>query len=88
MVVIADYRKGELSGIWRSSHPLTDSKVLGQQWKTGVPIEVLPLGYVSVMKQIEKLGGKPKLRMGMPAKVNFAQLAGGQTQCCVVGPAA
>lgn len=50
-VVIADFRK--------------DSQVLGQQWKKGVPIEVLSLGYVSVMKQLEKLGGKPKLRMAV-----------------------
>lgn len=50
-VVIADYRK--------------DSTHLGQQWKKGVPIEVLPMSYVPVMKQIEKLGGKPKLRMAV-----------------------
>ena len=29
-----------------------------------MPIEVIPEGYVSVMKKLEKLGGKPKLRMG------------------------
>jgi len=48
-VVIADYRK--------------DSKQLGEQWKKGVPIEVLSFAYVPVMKKIEQLGGKPILRM-------------------------
>jgi len=51
LVVIADYRK--------------DSKLLGEKWRAGVPIEVLQLGYVSVMKKLAKLGGKPVLRMGM-----------------------
>jgi len=50
-VIIADYRK--------------DSTSLGQQWKKGVPIEVIPIAYVPVMKKIEKLGGKPKLRMAV-----------------------
>ncbi|MFB2976660.1 ribose-5-phosphate isomerase RpiA [Microseira sp. BLCC-F43] len=30
-----------------------------------VPIEVLPLAYAPVMRAIEKLGGKPELRMGV-----------------------
>lgn len=50
-VIIADYRK--------------DSKILGEQWKKGVPIEVIPMACVPVMKKIEKLGGKPKLRMAI-----------------------
>lgn len=49
LVIIADYRK--------------DSKILGEQWKKGIPLEVIPLGYVPVMKKIEKMGGKPELRM-------------------------
>ncbi|XP_066277580.1 ribose-5-phosphate isomerase-like [Branchiostoma lanceolatum] len=50
-VVIADHRK--------------DSKLLGEQWKKGVPIEVIPMGYVPVIRAIEKnLGGKAELRMG------------------------
>lgn len=49
LVVIADFRK--------------DSKVLGEQWKKGVPLEVIPSAYVPVMKKIEKMGGKPVLRM-------------------------
>jgi ribose 5-phosphate isomerase A len=48
-IVVADYRK--------------NSTVLGEQWKQGVPIEVLPLAYRPVAKKIEKLGGKPVLRM-------------------------
>jgi len=51
LIVIADYRK--------------DSKLLGEKWRAGVPLEVLQLGYVSVMKKLAKLGGKPVLRMGM-----------------------
>ena len=30
-----------------------------------VPIEVLPLAYAPVMRAVEKLGGKPELRMGV-----------------------
>lgn len=50
-VVIADYRKM--------------SSKLGEQWKKGVPIEVLPMAYVPVMKHIKTLGGNPKLRMAV-----------------------
>lgn len=49
MVVIADYRK--------------DSTYLGEKWHKGVPIEVIPLGYVPLIKKLEKLGGKVNLRM-------------------------
>lgn len=48
-VVIADYRK--------------DSKELGQNWTKGVPIEVIPMAYVPVAKQLTKLGGVAELRM-------------------------
>lgn len=48
-VVVADYRK--------------DSKELGEQWKKGVPIEVLPLAYRCVQIEIEKrFGGKAIVR--------------------------
>jgi ribose 5-phosphate isomerase A len=51
-VVVADYRK--------------ESKMLGEQWKSGVPVEILPVAYVPVMKKIEaSLGGKPTLRMAV-----------------------
>jgi len=49
LVVIADYTKR--------------SEVLGENWRNGVPIEVIPLAYVPIMKRLEKLGGKPVLRM-------------------------
>jgi len=49
LIIIADYRK--------------NSKNLGENWKKGVPIEVIPIAYVPIMKKIEKLGGKPILRM-------------------------
>ncbi|XP_054862115.1 ribose-5-phosphate isomerase isoform X2 [Amphiprion ocellaris] len=51
-VVIADYRK--------------DSKALGQQWKKGVPIEVIPMAYVPVSRTIAKrFGGEASLRMAV-----------------------
>ncbi|MBD3255856.1 MAG: ribose 5-phosphate isomerase A [Candidatus Lokiarchaeota archaeon] len=49
MIVIADFRK-------RSSK-------LGEKWKKGVPIEVIPIAYVPLMNKFQKLGGKPVLRM-------------------------
>lgn len=50
MVVIADFTK--------------DSKQLGDQYKKGIPIEVVPLAYVPITKKIEqKFGGKIVLRM-------------------------
>ena len=49
LVIIADYRK--------------DSAKLGEKWKFGIPVEVIPLGYIPVMKKLEKIGGKPVLRM-------------------------
>jgi ribose 5-phosphate isomerase A len=49
LIIIADFRK--------------KSEKLGQNWKKGVPIEVIPIAYIPVMKNLERLGGKPKLRM-------------------------
>jgi ribose 5-phosphate isomerase A len=49
MIIIADYRK--------------DSEILGNKWKRGIPIEVIPLGYVPIMKKLNKMGGSPVLRM-------------------------
>jgi ribose 5-phosphate isomerase A len=48
-VIIADFRK--------------NSKRLGENWKKGVPIEVIPMSYIPVMKKIKQLGGTPILRM-------------------------
>ncbi len=48
-IVVADYRK--------------QSSKLGENWKKGIPIEVIPLAYVPLLKKFENLGGKPKLRM-------------------------
>ncbi|KAH9362693.1 hypothetical protein HPB48_001210 [Haemaphysalis longicornis] len=48
-VVVADYRK--------------DSSTLGENWKKGIPVEVIPMSYVPVQKKIEKLlGHKAELR--------------------------
>uniref|UniRef100_A0A8C6WEA4 Ribose-5-phosphate isomerase n=1 Tax=Neogobius melanostomus TaxID=47308 RepID=A0A8C6WEA4_9GOBI len=41
-VVIADFRK--------------DSKALGEQWKKGIPIEVIPMAYVPVSRMIARPG--------------------------------
>ncbi|TXT62573.1 MAG: Ribose-5-phosphate isomerase A [Promethearchaeota archaeon] len=49
VIIIADYRK--------------NSKLLGEKWKKGVPIEVIPMAYVPVMRKMEKIGGHPVLRM-------------------------
>jgi len=49
LVIIADYTK--------------KSEVLGENWRNGVPIEVIPLAYVPIMKRLEGLGGTPVLRM-------------------------
>ena len=49
LVIVADYRK--------------DSHLLGEQWKKGIPLEVIPFAYVPVMKKLEAMGGKPTLRM-------------------------
>lgn len=41
-----------------------DSQVLGEQYKKGIPVEVIPLSYVPVMQKIQSLfGGKVQLRM-------------------------
>ncbi|XP_041074659.1 ribose-5-phosphate isomerase isoform X2 [Polyodon spathula] len=51
-IVIADYRK--------------DSRVLGEQWKKGVPVEVIPMAYVPVTRTIaRKFGGVVVLRMAV-----------------------
>ncbi|XP_071517650.1 ribose-5-phosphate isomerase-like, partial [Panulirus ornatus] len=48
-VVVADY--------WK------DSKVLGEQWTKGIPIEVVPMAYRTVQLKIEmELGGKAVFR--------------------------
>lgn len=49
-VIIADFRKV--------------SNKLGENWHSGVPIEVIPMAYLPVSKKFIKLGGKPSLRMG------------------------
>ncbi len=49
LVIIADYRK--------------KSEKLGENWNKGVPVEVIPFGYVPILKKLEKLEGRPKLRM-------------------------
>ncbi|KAK9396778.1 ribose-5-phosphate isomerase [Crotalus adamanteus] len=51
-IVIADYRK--------------KSKNLGEQWKKGIPIEVIPMAYVPIIKLLtNKFGGITELRMAV-----------------------
>ncbi|MFO8020705.1 MAG: ribose 5-phosphate isomerase A [Promethearchaeia archaeon] len=49
LIIIADFRK--------------HAQTLGEKWKKGVPVEVIPMAYVPLMKKLKKLGGTPKLRM-------------------------
>ncbi|KAM0789468.1 ribose-5-phosphate isomerase rki1 [Microbotryomycetes sp. NB124-2] len=50
-VLVADSRK--------------DSKILGTNWKQGVPIEVAPFAWAKVFQNLQKMGcEKPVLRMG------------------------
>ncbi|XP_054913110.1 ribose-5-phosphate isomerase isoform X1 [Poeciliopsis prolifica] len=59
-VVIADYRK--------------DSRALGEQWKKGVPIEVIPMAYVPVSRVIAKrFGGEVNLRMAVSKATEQSQ---------------
>jgi len=49
LIIIADYSK------------IAD--YLGSVWKKGVPLEVIADCYVPIMRKLEKMGGKPVLRM-------------------------
>jgi len=49
LIIIADFRK--------------NSDILGEKWKKGVPIEVIPIAYKPIFKKLEKLGALPTLRM-------------------------
>ncbi|XP_060103853.1 ribose-5-phosphate isomerase isoform X1 [Heteronotia binoei] len=52
LIIIADYRK--------------KSKSLGEQWKKGIPIEVIPMAYRPVVRTLTKrLGGAAELRMAV-----------------------
>lgn len=49
LIIIADFRK--------------QAQILGEKWKKGVPIEVIPMAYVPLIKKFKNMGGKPQLRM-------------------------
>lgn len=49
-IIIADSRK--------------NSRTLGSKWKQGVPIEVAPFAWASVVNKLQKMGGEPRLRLG------------------------
>lgn len=44
------------------------TKKLGTYWTKGVPVEVHPMAYINVSKEIKKLGGNPILRYASTAK--------------------
>ena len=49
VVIVVDFRK--------------KSEFLGENWKKGIPVEVIPLGYVPIMNKLKEIGGHPVLRM-------------------------
>jgi ribose 5-phosphate isomerase A len=51
LIIIADYTK--------------KSEYLGEHWKKGVPIEIIPLAHIPIMKRLNALGGTPVLRMAL-----------------------
>lgn len=56
-IIIADYTK--------------NSERLGQQYKKGIPIEVVPMAYVPIKKKIEEYyGGVAKIRMAVAKAVS------------------
>lgn len=60
-VVIADYSK--------------QSKRLGETWKKGIPVEVIPMAYVPVTKKIEQLlGVRPVLRQAVAKAVSKTEV--------------
>eukprot|EP01133_Synstelium_polycarpum_P007394 gene7394-8642_t len=51
LVVVADFTK--------------DSVAFGDNWKKGIPIEVVPMAYVPIMQQLTKISLRPVLRMAV-----------------------
>ena len=51
LVIVADYRK--------------KSEVLGQNWKKGVPLEVIPSAWVPIKKTLEKIAKTVRLRTSL-----------------------
>jgi len=49
LIIIVDFRK--------------KSRNLGENWRNGIPIEVIPMAYVAVMNKLKEIGGSPILRM-------------------------
>lgn len=48
------------------------SKNLGEQWKKGIPIEVIPMAYVPVTRDLAKrFGGVAELRMAVNKAVSI-----------------
>ncbi|MHA1946035.1 MAG: ribose 5-phosphate isomerase A [Candidatus Hodarchaeales archaeon] len=50
-IVIADWRK--------------KSSQLGEKWRTGIPVEIIPQAHKPILKKLKDLGGVPILRMAV-----------------------
>ncbi|XP_030420185.1 ribose-5-phosphate isomerase isoform X2 [Gopherus evgoodei] len=69
-VVVADYSAVSehlaLDVNGSRTRPKKNSKNLGDQWKKGIPIEVIPMAYVPVIRAVtRKFGGVAELRMAV-----------------------
>lgn len=54
-----------------SSNLRKKSESLGEQWKKGIPIEVIPMAYVPVTRALTKnFGGAAELRMAVSKAVS------------------
>ena len=40
-----------------------DSTRLGEKWKKGIPVEVIPMAYTAITLKLKALGFQPQLRM-------------------------
>jgi ribose 5-phosphate isomerase A len=49
VVIVVDFRK--------------KSELLGENWKRGIPVEVIPLGYIPIKNKLKEIGGNPVLRI-------------------------
>lgn len=53
-------------------HFRKNSQKLGEQYKKGIPIEVVPMAYVPIQRRIESTyGGVAKIRMAVAKAVNI-----------------
>jgi len=59
-----------------SLHFRKNSIKLGEQYKKGIPIEVVPMAYIPIKRKIEaEFGGIVKIRMAVAKAVNIFLLS-------------